>query len=152
MLISMAVACAAVAAVAAAVMVWQKFQKHSHCEQALVLLYGFRHACATPLHVLRQISEHMALEMQAGLDQPGGSQLMMLPTFIEHLPNGYQIRSILCPRETLSFVCCETSWLDSFCCDALGSGVRRGCFMRWISAAPIFEYCVVSLAVQKHAW
>ncbi|KAG0566647.1 hypothetical protein KC19_7G079200 [Ceratodon purpureus] len=88
MLISMAMACAAVAAVAAVVMVWQKFQKHSPCEQALVLLYEFRHACATPLHVLRQISEHMALEMQAGLDQPGGSQLTMLPTFIEKLPNG----------------------------------------------------------------
>lgn len=90
MLISMVVACAAVAAVAAAVMVWQKFQRHSHCEQALVLLYEFRQACATPLHILRLISEHMALEMQAALDQPGGSQLMMLPTFIEKLPNGHE--------------------------------------------------------------
>jgi hexokinase len=89
MLISMVVACAAVAAVAAAVMVWQKFQRHSHCEQALLLLYEFRHACATPLHI--------ALEMQAGLDQPGGSQLMMLPTFIEKLPNGYHNHSILSP-------------------------------------------------------
>jgi hexokinase len=93
----MVVACAAVAAVAAAVMVWQKFQRHSHCEQALLLLYEFRHACATPLHILRLISEHMALEMQAGLDQPGGSQLMMLPTFIEKLPNGYHNHSILSP-------------------------------------------------------
>ncbi|XP_073395103.1 hexokinase-1 isoform X8 [Physcomitrium patens] len=88
MLLSTAVACATVAAVAAAVMVWQKFHKHSHCDQALVLLYEFRHACATPLYVLRHISEHVALEMQAGLNQPGGSQLMMLPTFIEKLPNG----------------------------------------------------------------
>lgn len=88
MLMGMAVACATMAAVAAAIMVWQKFQRQSYCNHALIMLYEFRHACATPLHNLRQISEHMTLEMESSLDQPGSSQLMMLPTFIEKLPNG----------------------------------------------------------------
>lgn len=93
MLMSVAMACAAVAAVAAAVVVWQKMQKPTLVvqgrDQALVLLYEFQHACATPLHVLRQVAEHMAIEMHAGLMTEGKSNLMMLPTFVEKLPNGY---------------------------------------------------------------
>lgn len=93
MLMSVAMACAAVAAVAAAVVVWQKMQKPTSVvqgrDQALVLLYEFQHACATPLHVLRQVAEHMAIEMHAGLMTEGKSNLMMLPTFVEKLPNGY---------------------------------------------------------------
>lgn len=86
--ISVAMACAAMAAVATAYMVFQKLQKHTQRDQALVLLYEFQHACATPLHILRQVSEHMAIEMHAGLLTPGGSKLMMLPTYVENLPDG----------------------------------------------------------------
>lgn len=93
MLMSVAMACAAMAAVAAAVVVWQKMQRPTSVvqgrDQALVLLYEFQHACATPLHVLRQVAEHMAIEMHAGLMTEGKSNLMMLPTFVERLPNGY---------------------------------------------------------------
>jgi len=83
---------AAVAAVATAVIVWQKISKNQPTaqtrNQALGLLYEFQHAAATPLHVLRQIAEHMAIEMHAGLMTEGKSNLLMLPTYVENLPDG----------------------------------------------------------------
>ena len=83
---------AAVAAVATAVVVWQRMAKSAPAvvtrNQALGLLYEFQHAAATPLHVLRQITEHMAIEMHAGLMTEGKSNLLMLPTFVENLPDG----------------------------------------------------------------
>lgn len=82
---------AAVAAVATAVVVWQRMQKTQPAQtrnQALGLLYEFQHAAATPLHALRQIAEHMAIEMHAGLMTEGKSNLLMLPTFVENLPDG----------------------------------------------------------------
>lgn len=91
MLINLLMAGAAVAAVATAVIMWQKLQKGLPVQtrnQALGLLYEFQHAAATPLHVLRQIAEHMAIEMTAGLMTEGKSNLLMLPTFVENLPDG----------------------------------------------------------------
>lgn len=83
---------AAVAAVATAMVVWQKMSNSQPTtqtrNQALGLLYEFQHAAATPLHVLRQIAEHMAIEMHAGLMTEGKSNLLMLPTYVENLPDG----------------------------------------------------------------
>jgi hexokinase len=73
------------------VVVWQRIQKTPPLQtrnQALGLLYEFQHAAATPLHVLRQIAEHMTFEMHAGLMTEGKSNLLMLPTFVENLPDG----------------------------------------------------------------
>jgi len=82
----------ATVAVATAVVVWQKISSNQPTaqtrNQALGLLYEFQHAAATPLHVLRQIAEHMAIEMQAGLMTEGKSNLLMLPTYVENLPDG----------------------------------------------------------------
>ncbi len=91
MWVSIIMAGAAMAAVAAAVVMWQRMQRSLPMQtrnQALGLLYEFQHAAATPLHVLRQIAEHMAIEMQAGLMTEGKSNLLMLPTFVENLPDG----------------------------------------------------------------
>jgi hexokinase len=92
MLMSLLMAGGAVAAIATALIMWQKYQKglpvQNTRNQALALLYEFQHAAATPLHVLRQIAEHMAIEMSAGLMTEGKSNLLMLPTFVEKLPDG----------------------------------------------------------------
>ena len=91
MLINLLMAGVAVAAVATAVIMWQKLQKGLPMKarnEALGLLYEFQHAAATPLHVLRQIAEHMAIEMTTGLISEGKSNLLMLPTFVENLPDG----------------------------------------------------------------
>lgn len=93
MFLSILMAGAAMAAVAAAVVMWQKMLMNAPAlqstrNQALGLLYEFQHAAATPLHVLRQIAEHMAIEMHAGLMTEGKSNLLMLPTFVENLPDG----------------------------------------------------------------
>jgi hexokinase len=51
-------------------------------------LREFRTACATPVMLLRQTAQAMAIEMQEGLDHPGQRRLKMLPTYLECLPLG----------------------------------------------------------------
>lgn len=94
----------AVVAVATVVCVWQRMQGSTQTtrttrHQALGLLHEFQHAAATPLYVLRQISEHMAVEMRAGLMTEGKSSLLMLPTFVEKSSGRVMIAHIPHPLE-----------------------------------------------------
>lgn len=45
--------------------------------------------CATPLPVLRHVADSMAADMRAGLAADGGSDLKMIPSYVDALPTGY---------------------------------------------------------------
>ena len=82
------IACAAAACAAAAVVVSQRVKVRSQKCTARKILMEFQDACDTPVARLRQVVDAMAVEMHAGLVSEGGSKLKMLPTFIDHLPDG----------------------------------------------------------------
>jgi hexokinase len=82
------IACAAAACAAAAVVVSQRVKVRSQKCTARKILLEFQEACDTPVARLRQVVDAMAVEMHAGLVSEGGSKLKMLPTFIDHLPDG----------------------------------------------------------------
>jgi len=91
MWMSIIITSAAMAIIAAAMVMWQRMQNNlprRTRNQALELLYEFQHAAATPLHILRQIVEHMVIEMHTGLITKDKSTLLMIPTFVENLPTG----------------------------------------------------------------
>lgn len=81
-------ACAAAACAAAAVVVSQRVKVRSQKSTARKILVEFQDACDIPVGRLRQVVDAMAVEMHAGLVSEGGSKLKMLPTFIDHLPDG----------------------------------------------------------------
>lgn len=45
--------------------------------------------CATPLPVLRHVADAMSADMRAGLAADGGSDLKMILSYVDSLPNGY---------------------------------------------------------------
>ncbi|XP_019156544.1 PREDICTED: hexokinase-2, chloroplastic-like isoform X1 [Ipomoea nil] len=44
--------------------------------------------CATPLPVLRHVADAMAADMRAGISVDGGSDLKMIPSYVDTLPTG----------------------------------------------------------------
>lgn len=84
------IACAAATCAAAAVVVTKRVKVRSQKRTARKILMEFQEACDTPLGRLRHVVDAMAVEMHAGLVSEGGSKLKMLPTFIDHLPDGHE--------------------------------------------------------------
>lgn len=44
--------------------------------------------CSTPLPVLRHVADAMAADMRAGISVDGGSNLKMIPSYVDILPTG----------------------------------------------------------------
>ncbi|KAI3725488.1 hypothetical protein L1987_65276 [Smallanthus sonchifolius] len=55
---------------------------------ALPILTKLQNDCATPLPLLRNIADAMAVEMRAGLAVDGGSDLKMILSYVDFLPTG----------------------------------------------------------------
>lgn len=52
------------------------------------ILTKLKHDCATPLPVLRYVADAMATDMRSGLAIDGGSDLKMIPSYVDSLPTG----------------------------------------------------------------
>ncbi|KAE8718380.1 Hexokinase-1 [Hibiscus syriacus] len=86
--VGIAVACGVAAAAAAAVVVHRRMKKAGKWVKAMEMVKDFEEKCATPLSRLRQVSDAMIVEMQAGLASEGGSKLKMLISYVDSLPTG----------------------------------------------------------------
>ena len=75
----------------AAVMVAKKVKSRRRWRRVDRVMEELEEGCSTSVGRLRQVVDAMAVEMHAGLASEGGSKLKMLLTFIDNLPNGYNI-------------------------------------------------------------
>lgn len=98
------------------------------------ILTKFQKDCDTPLPVLRHVADAMADDMRAGLSVDGGGDLKMILSYVDALPSGY-VSKFKASLKLRRFVLSASYVTD---CEFV-KGTRKGCFMQWISVAPIFE-------------
>lgn len=90
--------CAVALSAMAAVMVAKRVSSRRRWRRVVRVMEELEEGCSTSVGRLRQVVDAMAVEMHAGLASEGGSKLKMLLTFIDNLPNGYNIYTICLPK------------------------------------------------------
>lgn len=89
--LGVAVGCAVAACTIAGLLVGRRVKSRRRWGRVVGVLREFEQGCATSIGRLRQVVDAMAVEMHAGLASDGGSKLKMLLTFVDTLPNGYDV-------------------------------------------------------------
>ena len=74
----------------AALVVRRRIQSVVRWARAVEIVKELEERCATPIGLLKQVANAMAMEMQAGLASEGDSKLKMLISYVDNLPSGYE--------------------------------------------------------------
>ncbi|XP_010915379.2 hexokinase-2 [Elaeis guineensis] len=72
----------------AALVVRRRIQSVVRWARAVEIVKELEERCATPIGLLKQVANAMAMEMQAGLASEGDSKLKMLISYVDNLPSG----------------------------------------------------------------
>ncbi|KAG1335352.1 hexokinase-2 [Cocos nucifera] len=72
----------------AALVLRRRIQSVVRWARAVEIVKELKERCATPIGLLKQVADAMAVEMQAGLASEGDSKLKMLISYVDNLPSG----------------------------------------------------------------